>query len=128
MAYLLDTHAFLWFIAGDNKLPSNVVAKIENTEVSCYISIASFWEIAIKLQIGKLELAIDFEQLFRFAEENQIEILDINEKHLLQLLAIELHHNDPFDRVIIAQALSEKLTLISKDKKMESYKIKQEWT
>lgn len=127
MPYLLDTHTFLWFIAGDERLPKNVVSRIKNIEEPCYVSIASFWEIAIKLQIGKLNLDIEFSELFRFTERNQIEIIEINENHLLQLLTLELHHNDPFDRVIIAQTISEKLTLLSKDRKMESYKIKYEW-
>ena len=122
MSYLLDTHAFLWFIGGSNELPEKVIAKIENINEPCFISIASFWEIAIKVQIGKLDISIDFGELFRLAEENQIEILDINEHHLLQLLATELHHNDPFDRIIIAQAISEKLTLVSRDKKWEAIK------
>lgn len=127
MPYLLDTHTFLWFIAGDERLPKNVVSRIKNIEEPCYVSIASFWEIAIKLQIGKLNLDIEFSELFRFTERNQIEIIEINENHLLQLLTLELNHNDPFDRVIIAQTISEKLTLLSKDRKMESYKIKYEW-
>ncbi|MFN0257397.1 type II toxin-antitoxin system VapC family toxin [Pedobacter ureilyticus] len=127
MPYFLDTHTFLWFIAGDERLPKNVVSRIKNIEEPCYVSIASFWEIAIKLQIGKLNLDIEFSELFRFTERNQIEIIEINENHLLQLLTLELHHNDPFDRVIIAQTISEKLTLLSKDRKMESYKIKYEW-
>lgn len=127
MPYLLDTHTFLWFVGGSNQLPKKVITKIENIDEPCFISIASFWEIAIKIQIGKLDISIEFGELFRLADENQIEILDINENHLLQLLATELHHNDPFDRIIIAQAISEKLTLVSRDHKMGSYKVKLEW-
>lgn len=127
MPYLLDTHAFLWFVGGSAQLPKKVIAKIENIDEPCFISIASFWEIAIKVQIGKLDISIEFGELFRLAEENQIEILDINQNHLLQLLATELHYNDPFDRIIIAQAISEKLTLVSRDHKMGSYKVKLAW-
>ncbi|WP_293786807.1 type II toxin-antitoxin system VapC family toxin [uncultured Pedobacter sp.] len=70
MAYLLDTHTFLWFVAGDDQLPLSIKKKLSDIDVSCFLSIASFWEIAIKKQIGKLNLEIEFEELFRFAERN----------------------------------------------------------
>lgn len=127
MAYLLDTHAFLWFVAGDDQLPASVKKKLSDINQSCFLSIASLWEIAIKKQIGKLDLKIDFEELFRFAERNQIEIISINETHLTTLLNLEFINNDPFDRVIVAQAISEDLTLISRDKKLKNYKIKLQW-
>jgi len=127
MPYLLDTHTFLWFISGDKQLPESVVKKIENISEPCYISIASFWEIAIKIQIGKLKLEISLEELYRFAEINQIEIISINEKHLVTLLKLGLIHNDPFDRLIIAQAISEKLIVVTKDKEFKKYKVKQQW-
>lgn len=127
MAYLLDTHAFLWFVAGDDQLPSSIRKKLSDINQSCFLSIASLWEIAIKKQIGKLDLKIDFEELFRFAERNQIEIISINETHLTTLLNLEFINNDPFDRIIVSQAISEDLTLISRDKKLKNYKIKLQW-
>lgn len=127
MAYLLDTHTFLWFVEGDKQLPQNVISKINNINQSCFISIASFWEIAIKLQLGKLELDIEFDELFEFAIRNQIEIIEINKLHLLKLLDLESHHKDPFDRLIISQTISENLTLLSKDNQMDKYKIQLEW-
>jgi PIN domain nuclease of toxin-antitoxin system len=127
MAYLLDTHTFLWFISGHKQLPESLVEKISDISQPCYISIASFWEIAIKIQIGKLKIEISLEELYRFAEINQIEIISINEKHLLTLLKLGLIHNDPFDRLIIAQAISEKLIVVTKDKEFKKYKVKQQW-
>ena len=127
MPFLLDTHTFLWFISGDKQLPDSVVKKIEDISEPCYISIASFWEIAIKIQIGKLKLEISLEELYRFAEINQIKIISINEKHLVTLLKLGLIHNDPFDRLIIAQAISEKLIVVAKDKEFKKYKVKQQW-
>ncbi|MFD2583551.1 type II toxin-antitoxin system VapC family toxin [Pedobacter vanadiisoli] len=127
MAYLLDTHAFLWFVAGDDQLPLSVKKRLSDINTSCFLSIASFWEIAIKKQIGKLELKIDFEALFRFAERNQIEIIPINETHLTTLLNLEFINNDPFDRIIVSQAISENLTLISRDKKLKNYNLKLQW-
>lgn len=127
MAYLLDTHTFLWFISGDDQLPISAKQNIANINTPCFISIASFWEIAIKKQIGKLALKIDFEALFRFAERNQIEIISINETHLKTLLSLDFINNDPFDRIIVSQAISENLILISGDKKLKNYKINLEW-
>lgn len=126
MAYLLDTHTFLWFVEGNKELPKKVVSKITNINEPCFISIASFWEIAIKLQLGKLIIDIPFDELFKFITRNQIQIIEIGEEHLIELLALEAHHRDPFDRLIIAQAKSENLILLSKDKQMEKYKIKVE--
>lgn len=127
MAYLLDTHTFLWFVAGDSQLPISINKKLSDINQSCFLSIASLWEIAIKKQIGKLDLKIGFEELFRFAERNQIEIVSINETHLTTLLNLEFINNDPFDRIIVPQAISENLTLISRDKKLKNYKVKLQW-
>ena len=127
MAYLLDTHTFLWFVAGDSQLPISINKKLSDINQSCFLSIASLWEIAIKKQIGKLDLKIGFEELFRFAERNQIEIVSINETHLTTLLNLEFINNDPFDRIIVSQAISENLTLISRDKKLKNYKVKLQW-
>ncbi|WP_316827941.1 type II toxin-antitoxin system VapC family toxin [Pedobacter miscanthi] len=127
MAYLLDTHTFLWFVGRDNQLPASVKKKLSDISESCFLSIASLWEIAIKKQIGKLDLQISFDELFRFAGRNQIEMIAINETHLTTLLGLEFVNNDPFDRIIVSQAISEDLTLISKDKKLKNYKVKLQW-
>ena len=127
MSFLLDTHTFLWFVAGDKQLPLSIKEKIKDINQPCFLSIASFWEIAIKIQIGKLESGISLEELYRFAERNQIELIQINERHLLKLMTLDFIHNDPFDRLIISQAMSEKLTLISRDKVFKKYKVKPLW-
>lgn len=127
MAYLLDTHAFLWFVAGDKQLPERVKSRITDINEVCYLSIASLWEITIKHQIGKLTLDISLEELFEFADRNQIELIQISTEHLLTLSKLPEHHSDPFDRLIVSQALSEKLILISKDKGLKKYKVKLEW-
>lgn len=127
MAYLLDTHAFLWFVAGDKQLPESVKAKIKDIGELCFLSVASLWEITIKHQIGKLTLDISLEDLFEYADRNQIEIMQISNEHLLALSKLPGHHSDPFDRLIVSQALVENLTLITKDKVLKKYKIKQQW-
>lgn len=127
MAYLLDTHAFLWFLAGDSQLPLSLKKELSDINQPCFISIASLWEITIKKQIGKLELKVDFNELFRFAERNQIEVISINETHLTTLLGLSFINSDPFDRIIVSQAIAEDLILISRDKKLKNYNIKIKW-
>jgi PIN domain nuclease of toxin-antitoxin system len=127
MAFILDTHAFLWFVSGDKQLPITVKDKIIDINQPCFISIASFWEITIKNQIGKLELNISLEELFEYANRNQIEVVQITYDHLFTLSTLPQHHSDPFDRIIISQAIAEKMTLISKDKEFKKYKVKKLW-
>lgn len=127
MAFLLDTHTFLWFVSGDNLLPKTVVKKIKNINEPCFLSSASLWEITIKQQLGKLILHVTLEELFEYAERNLIEIIPINTVHLLTLSELPFHHKDPFDRLIISQAIAENLTLISKDESFKKYKVKQQW-
>lgn len=127
MAFLLDTHVFLWFVAGDNQLPVTVRDKIKDIHHPCFLSAASLWEITIKEQIGKLRLNIPLKELFDYAYRNQIEIIPINFDHLLVLSKLPAHHNDPFDRLIISQAISENLTLITRDKGLKNYKVAQQW-
>jgi PIN domain nuclease of toxin-antitoxin system len=127
MAALIDTHTFLWFVSGDKQLPEKIKNKILDINEPCYISIASLWEITIKIQIGKLKIDISIEDLFKYADRNQIEIVQITAEHLLVLTRLPQHHNDPFDRLIVSQAISENMTLYSKDKGLKKYKIKQEW-
>jgi len=125
MAFILDTHAFLWFVAGDKQLPESIKSKIIDINESCFLSVASLWEITIKNQIGKLTLGLSLEELFEYADRNRIEIIQISNEHLLTLSKLPGHHNDPFDRIIISQAIAENLTLVSKDKGFKKYKIKQ---
>lgn len=127
MGFLLDTHTFLWFAAGDKQIPKSSVTIIEDNNQLCYLSIASLWEFTIKSQIGKLLKAPELNELVQTAQENNITILPINPSHLQTLSALPFHHRDPFDRIIFAQAIAENLTLISRDKIAKSYKVKVIW-
>ena len=127
MAYLLDTHTLLWFVSGDKLLPESSKKIIKNINESCFLSEVSLWEITIKHQLKKLELGLSLEELFEFVDRNQIEIIPINYLHLLQLSKLPSHHGDPFDRLIISQAISENLTLISKDSIFKEYEVKVIW-
>lgn len=110
MRALLDTSSFLWFIGGSKKLSAKAREVMENYDNELVMSVASLWEIAIKLSIGKLELSEPFDRLIpEKIEENAIDILQINLSHLSAMMRLPLHHRDPFDRLIIAQGIFEKL-------------------
>ena len=127
MAFLLDMHTFLWFLSGDEKLSKKALFKMLDVNKKCYLSIASLWEITIKLQLGKLELNFDFNELAEYLKRNHIEILTINFDHLIVLYKLPLNHRDPFDRIIISQAIAEKFTIITQDSAFKSYKAKLLW-
>jgi PIN domain nuclease of toxin-antitoxin system len=127
MDLLLDTHAFLWFITGDTQLPARVVKLIDDADNKCFVSIASIWEIVVKLSLDKLEIKGGFETIEDFLENNDIEILPVDFNHTKMLLKLEHHHRDPFDRMIISQAITEKLIIISRDRFFKAYKVKVIW-
>jgi PIN domain nuclease of toxin-antitoxin system len=126
MGYILDTHTFIWFINGET-LSSNLVSKIKNLKTPCYLSIASLWEIAIKTSLGKLSLQSDFSSIKDFLFRNNIEILPITFDHIQQLIALPTHHNDPFDRLIISQGITEDLTILTRDHKFSLYSADIYW-
>src|SRR5438105_11815586 len=107
MSILLDTNAFLWFITDNSLLSESNGNYIENFSNTIYLSIASIWEIAIKFSIGKLESTLSsFEIVFDEIEKNGIELLAISNDHLRLVSSLPFHHRDPFDRLIIAQSLT----------------------
>ena len=127
MKYLLDTHSFLWFAAGSGNLSDKVLEKITNTEETCYLSIASLWEIAIKLEIGKLSMSPGLDEISEFCRRNTFHLLQIEIQHLLELQKLEKHHSDPFDRLIIAQAASDSLVIMTRDKNFSKYPVTLLW-
>lgn len=127
MAYLLDTHAFLWFVAGDKQLPKRASEIIKKIDEPCFISLASLWEITIKIQLKKLELGLSLKELFAFIEKNQIGVVSIHTEHLLMLSKLPKVHSDPFDRLIISQAICDDFIIISKDKYFSKYKVQVFW-
>jgi PIN domain nuclease of toxin-antitoxin system len=127
MNLLLDTHAFLWYITGDSQLPEHVVESIGNSSNHCFVSVASIWEIAIKLSLNKLEIKGGFKTIEDFLEHNDFELLPIDLDDIKMLLDLEMVHRDPFDRIIIAQALAAKLIVITKDSFFKNYHIDVMW-
>lgn len=128
MRYLLDTHTLLWFIAEDKNLSDRARRLILDSSSEILISIASLWEIAIKINIGKLALDKPFNQLFPDElDSHGIDVLDITMDHFMQVTTLPLHHRDPFDRLIIAQALVERLPIIGVDSAFDAYGVSREW-
>lgn len=128
MKLLLDTHAFLWFIEGNVNLSDTAKNLIEDLENQRFLSIASLWEMSIKVSIGKLELAIAIVELVeRQVYGNAIELLEIQPEHLDRLAQLPFHHKDPFDRLIIAQSLAENIPVVTKDTAFGNYPVTILW-
>ena len=127
MRYLLDTHTFIWFATVDKNLPLKSIESINDITNSCYLSTASLWEITIKKQIGKFTLVLSLHEPYDSLSQNQIEIIHISKEYLIELSKLPFHHDDPFDRLIIAQALASDLIIISKDKDFKKYKVNLQW-
>jgi PIN domain nuclease of toxin-antitoxin system len=128
MRALLDTHVFLWWITQDQRLSSTAVEIIRDADNQLLLSAASSWEIVLKAQLGKLQLtAPPAELLPRHMDINQIKKLPITFEHTLQLFALPLHHRDPFDRILVAQAQAENLPLLTADPLVAQYPIQVIW-
>jgi PIN domain nuclease of toxin-antitoxin system len=121
--FLIDTHVLLWYIKGDNKLSANTISIIDNPSNTIFVSKVCLWEIAIKLAIGKLSVNIPFDDLESFLEDKDFELLDFEIEDLSTLIYLPFYHSDPFDRLIIAQAINNDFTLISDDSKFEPYPV-----
>ncbi len=128
MRLLLDTHAFIWFIEGSPEASNKARELIESAENEVLLSMASVWEMAVKGSIGKLEFSEPFEALIpEQLRVNKIDILNIQLSHVLQAHSLPFHHRDPFDRLIISQALVEKLPVVGRDGAFDTYGVERLW-
>ena len=128
MRMLLDTHAFLWFVLGDSRCSQIARSHIENEANQLYLSPASHWEMAIKISIGKYKLPISFQDFIqRAVDENGFRFLPIDPAHTSHLTTMPFHHRDPFDRLMIAQALVEQMQILSSDTKIDDYSVIRVW-
>jgi len=128
MRLLLDTHTFLWWINNDPLLSDSARIAISSERNECFLSLASCWELAIKASIGKLRLTKPVE---RFIPEeltaNDFQLLSIDFRHIAKVETLPFHHRDPFDRLLVAQVLTEKMTIISADDMLSEYGVKRLW-
>lgn len=121
MQFLIDTHILLWFLEGNRLLPKSSRKLITDSQNDIYVSIASLWEIAIKISIGKLTLANSLTDVVNNLSIENIEILPMSPEHILQVSTLPFHHRDPFDRIIVSQAIVENINLISADIIFDDY-------
>jgi PIN domain nuclease of toxin-antitoxin system len=127
MNLLLDTHTLIWFLEGDSHLSTTAKNYIENANNTNFVSIATYWEIAIKISINKLELQMPLQNLKPLIWKNGIEILPITIEHTLLVSQLPFYHKDPFDRLLVAQTMSENMVLLSRDEKFKLYNIQTIW-
>jgi PIN domain nuclease of toxin-antitoxin system len=127
MKLLLDTHSIIWFSENDPRLPENIKLIIEQPDTECWVSIASFWEIAIKVSLNKLQIQQSLSTFEKLLKTANINILQIEIKHTEELLNLPYHHKDPFDRILIAQALCEDFLIVTKDENFSAYSVKILW-
>ena len=128
MQFLLDTHAFLWFIGGDRRLSPTARQLIADMDNELFLSAVSLWEIAIKVSLKKLTLEKPFDELIPAQlVMNEIEIAPIDLEALNCLIDLPFHHRDPFDRLLIAQAVTKELPIISKDTTFANYSVELIW-
>lgn len=125
---LLDTHTFLWWINDAPELSQTARDAISNADSECFLSVASCWEMSIKSSLGKLTLTKPVERfVLDQITENGFLILNIELRHAAKVESLPFHHRDPFDRLLIGQAISEKLTIITADSKFSHYGVKLIW-
>jgi PIN domain nuclease of toxin-antitoxin system len=125
---LLDTHAFLWFVLDDRQLSRTAKDLIENPANDVDISPASYWEIAIKISIGKYSLSQPYRQFIETQiARNDFRILHVEPRHTSALTTMPFHHKDPFDRLLVAQALTETIPIVSADGVLDSYGVQRLW-
>ncbi|MCC7307633.1 MAG: type II toxin-antitoxin system VapC family toxin [Acidobacteria bacterium] len=125
---LFDTHTFIWWADEPSKLSLSALSALENEDSVLFLSDASVWEMQIKSQLGKLDLKLPLSELIESQKiSNDVEILPIDTEHILRLSSFPFHHKDPFDRLLLSQAVSENLSLVSVDEIFDAYGIDRLW-
>lgn len=119
--FLLDTHIFIWLIEGNKRLPKELIESLKDPNITLFLSIASIWEIAIKSVAKKLRVPRNLEVVIK---EAGITVLPIELPHVFATAKLALKHKDPFDRMLVAQAQIEKLTIITVDEKIKKYDVR----
>lgn len=128
MNLILDTHTFLWFVFGNARMSERAEALIQDSRNRKFISLASPWEVGVKVSTGKLTVSQPVDQFF--AEEmyaNSVELLPITLAHIACVSTLPFHHRDPFDRMLIAQSLTENIAVISADAVFDAYGVVRLW-
>ncbi|MCL2050952.1 MAG: type II toxin-antitoxin system VapC family toxin [Lachnospiraceae bacterium] len=127
MKYLLDTHAIIWLIEDSPKMPAKVKDICRDPNNQIFISSISLWEIAIKMSLDKLSLNIELYELLSIIQNSDIVVLQIKDDYLEKILSLPFVHKDPFDRLIIATAITENMTIITIDDDIQKYDVYWVW-
>jgi len=128
MKLLLDTHAFIWWVSDPSKLSSRALALCQDPANSLLFSVASAWEMQIKVQLGKMELSQPLANIIADQQQSgNIELFPVILTHVLALENLPGHHKDPFDRLLIAQAIVENAVLVSRDEVFKQYPVNVQW-
>jgi len=124
MKLLLDTHVFIWWDSEPSKLSQHALALCQDRANELLLSMASVWEMQIKFQLGKLDLAVPLDKLIQRQQElNGVEMLPITLQHVLALHNLPQHHRDPFDRLLVAQSNVENVRLVTNDPMIVKYPV-----
>lgn len=124
---LLDTHVFIWYVSGDLSISKKAKRTIEAPNALNYISVGSLWEIAVKISLGKLTLNKPFAAIEEQLNKNGFQLLPVVFEDTLKLTSLPFFHKDPFDRLIIAQGITNNLQIITKDQFFVQYPVKVVW-
>ncbi len=127
MSLLVDTHAFLWFMAGDRRLSRAAQRAIEDSDGEWWLSAASVWELSIKSSLGRLKLPAPVDDYLAEKVQQGLRILPVEWRHAAAVERLSFHHRDPFDRLLVAQAQSERLAVVTKDPAFGKYKVRVVW-
>lgn len=127
MRLLLDTHAFLWFVAGDPRLSRRARRAVERDDARLLVSAASAWEMAIKISLGRLTVPVPLEEFLAGKLAEGFEFLPVDWHHAARVEGLAFHHRDPFDRLLVAQSLAEKLPLVTGDRIFRKYGVAVVW-
>jgi PIN domain nuclease of toxin-antitoxin system len=127
MRLLLDTHVVIWSVLDSKQLPESVRQHISNPANRCFVSMASLWEMSIKHSLGRLEFNMPLADMYHVIGESGFDLLPIGPSHLLHNATLAFHRQDPFDRLIIAQAFDEHMTVVTKDRKFVRYGVPLIW-
>jgi len=127
MDVLLDTHALWWFLKGNEKMPETMREIILNTGNTIYVSIATVWEVAIKISIGKLSFDDDIDGFIDAIEDEDFLLLGITTKHIKEVKDLPFFHRDPFDRMLVAQSIIEELPIMTADSNIVKYDVSSVW-
>jgi PIN domain nuclease of toxin-antitoxin system len=127
MKALLDTHAFLWFVSGDRRLGATARRALDHAKATPLLSVASVWELAIKSSLGRLELPEPLDQYLARKSSTNLRLLSLDLAHVVAVERLPFHHHDPFDRVLVAQALTERLPIVTRDEALRKYGVDVVW-